>query len=123
MRSRTRRKRARSLRRASAGLLVTSEMLPRPCEGSQRLRRLPAESRTENGCKVGEDLYVVLVVKAERKGEGHLIDLAEGSVGVQPFGDLGRAADDVLGEHHAGRPLRARRPRSALCRVLKVFLA
>ena len=51
---------------------------------------------------VGEDLHVVLVLEAERQREGHLVDLAERGVGVQPLGDLRRRCRPGPGRTAAG---------------------
>src|SRR3954465_12273704 len=66
----------------------------------------PTERGAEVRRDVGEDLYIALVLEAEREGEDDLADLTEARVRVEGFGDLLRGAHQVVGEEQLAGALR-----------------
>ncbi len=72
---------------------------------SRGQRRAASRGRPQPGGDIGEDLDVILVLEGEGKGERHLVDLAEGGVSPEPFGELRGGPDEI------GREQQARWPR------------
>jgi hypothetical protein len=82
----------------------------------------PIPGRAQLAGDVGEDLEVVLVVKAKGECERHLIHFLESCVCVQLLGNFIAGADEVRGEHHAFRPLRGPCAGSAFIDVPLILL-
>ncbi len=76
-----------------------------PAPGLRRGRgRGPAQDRAQCGGYVGEELDVVLMVKAGGQRERHFIDFLESGMCVQLFGDLLAGADEVRGKQNPFSP-------------------
>lgn len=66
----------------------------------------PSQLRSEFLGHVGDDLYVIVFVKAVWQCEGHLVDAVKARVGVEYLGEFLGCADEVGRGDHATRARR-----------------